>query len=307
MLIPLVLAILAAAPADGAAAHDTDRAALRKSLETVVSTEAGGGNFALRAEAGETLKRWADRNRPALDGIGPSGLREQPWGLTAAAGVGEGDRTIYLYVFDWHVSGRLVVYGLGGGVTSASLLDDPDRKPLPVETVGKSMVVTVPKAAPDPLATVVVLRLSGKAEVNDLVARAAGDGRVVLHARDAVVHGRTLRYEPEPHKDTVGYWTDPKDWASWEFEVDRPGTYRVEILQGCGKGSGGSTVDFGVGGQVLRVVVEDTGGFQNFAIRSIGVVRFGKAGRFTLTAKPADKPGVAVMDLRQVTLVRVGE
>jgi hypothetical protein len=94
--------------------------------------------------------------------------------------------------------------------------------------------------------------------------------------------------------------------VSWRFEVKQPGTYAVDIFQGCGKGSGGSTVEFSVGpAQVLKVTVEDTGGFQNFVKRRIGEFKLEKADRYTLTIKPVHKPGLAVMDLRQVTLTPV--
>jgi hypothetical protein len=128
------------------------------------------------------------------------------------------------------------------------------------------------------------------------------EGPIMLHARDAIVHGQMVRYEPEPHKNTIGYWSNPADWVRWEFNVTKPGTYGVEILQGCGKGSGGSTVDFSVGEQKLTVTVQDTGHFQNFVPRDIGKVKFEKAGTYTLSVKPTKKPGAAVMDLRQVTL-----
>jgi hypothetical protein len=128
---------------------------------------------------------------------------------------------------------------------------------------------------------------------------------ILLHARDAVVHGKTLRYEPDPHKDTLGYWTDAADWASWQFRVNRPGTYAVEILQGCGKGSGGSEVEFRSAGRVLRVTVRDTGGFQNFVSRGIGEFDFDRPAMFSLEVRPVTKPGPAVMDLRQVTLREV--
>lgn len=130
----------------------------------------------------------------------------------------------------------------------------------------------------------------------------AADGTVLLHARDVEIHGTTVRYEPQPNKNTIGYWTRKEDWVSWDFEVTKPGTFRVEILQGCGKGSGGSDVDFSVREQTLSVKVEDTGGFQNFVARDIGTVRLDQPGRYTLSVKPRTKPGVAVMDLRQVTL-----
>jgi hypothetical protein len=132
--------------------------------------------------------------------------------------------------------------------------------------------------------------------------RPAEPESILLHSRDAVVHGKRLRYEPQPQKNTLGYWTDAADWASWDFSVKRPGRYAVEILQGCGTGSGGSEVEFRSAGQVLPVTVQDTGGFQNFVPRVIGEFTFDRPGAYTLEVKPVKKPGLAVMDLRQVTL-----
>jgi hypothetical protein len=111
-----------------------------------------------------------------------------------------------------------------------------------------------------------------------------------------------VRYEPQPNKNTIGYWTDVDDWVSWDFEITQPGKFKVQILQGCGKGSGGSKVDFSVGEQTLKVVVKDTGGFQNFVNREIGELTIEKQGRYTLAVKPKTKPGVAVMDLREIKL-----
>ncbi|HKB40018.1 MAG TPA: sulfatase-like hydrolase/transferase, partial [Gemmataceae bacterium] len=130
----------------------------------------------------------------------------------------------------------------------------------------------------------------------------AADGTVTLHAKTAEVHGVQLRFEPMPHKDTLGYWTRAGDWASWEFEVSKPGRFRVEVLQGCGKGQGGSEVELTVVGQTLTFTVEDTGGFQNFKAREVGSVTLDKDGRHSLQVKPTHKAGAAVMDLRMVKL-----
>jgi len=129
------------------------------------------------------------------------------------------------------------------------------------------------------------------------------DGNVVLNASKADVHGIMLRFEPLPHKNTLGFWVRPEDWASWEFTVSKPGKFVVRVLQGCGKGSGGSEVEFAIGDQKVMLTVEDTGHFQNFVPRDIGTIEISETGRFNLTVKPLKKPGVAVMDLRQVTLV----
>jgi arylsulfatase A len=130
----------------------------------------------------------------------------------------------------------------------------------------------------------------------------AKDGTILLHSRTAEVHGVMLRYEPLPHKTTLGYWVNPSDWASWEFTVTAPGRFAVEVLQGCGKGQGGSEVEVTVGDQALKFTVEDTGHFQNFKAREIGTVTIDKAGRHSLAIKPKTKAKAAVMDVRQVTL-----
>ena len=129
----------------------------------------------------------------------------------------------------------------------------------------------------------------------------AADGSILLHSRDVTIHGSTVRYEPKPEKNTIGFWTKKEDWVSWDLEVKKPGKFHVVILQGCGKGSGGAEVEFTVAEQTLKHTVEDTGGFQKFVERDIGSVEL-TAAVHTLSVKPLTKPGVAVMDLRQVVL-----
>ena len=280
----------------------------REQVRALVQAAATGKPAAIPA-AGATrdpaVERWLRANGEGVRDVKPSRLPYQPWGFCTYRPAADGEEKLYLHVFDWHASGKVIVYGLGGGVTRAWVLADPARKPLDISRTERAVVVTGPKGAPDPLDTVVVLELEGDPKAVPLGVRPREDGTIVLHARDVIVHGRTVRYEPEPHKNTVGYWMDPADWVQWQFEVAKPGRYRVEILQGCGKGSGGSTVDFSAAGQTLTVTVRDTGGFQNFVSRDIGTLTFEKPGRNELSVKPVKKPGVAVMDLRQVTLTPI--
>ena len=128
-----------------------------------------------------------------------------------------------------------------------------------------------------------------------------GPGAVILAAREARIHGSRLRYEREPHKDTLGFWTKVDDWVDWEFTVPGAGTFEVEFLLGCGKGSGGAEVAVTVGGQALSLKVEETGHFQRFVPRRLGTVNL-KPGRYTLAVRAKSKPGAAVMDLRRVVL-----
>lgn len=129
-----------------------------------------------------------------------------------------------------------------------------------------------------------------------------GSGAVLLYARHAKIHGTKLRYEPEPHKDTLGFWTQKDDWAEWEFDAPGAGNFEVQLLQGCGTGSGGAEVEVAVAGQTLLFKAEETGHFQRFVPRTLGTVKLDKAGRYTLTIKPRSKPGAAVMDVRRIVL-----
>ena len=118
------------------------------------------------------------------------------------------------------------------------------------------------------------------------------------------IGGPKLFYETSPQKNTLGYWVRQEDFAAWEFTVNAPGDYMAQVLQGCGKGSGGANVSLQVGSQELQMIVEDTGHFQNFVWKELGMLSFDKPGTYKLTVKPITKPGIAVMDLRQIRLTK---
>ncbi|GIT13109.1 MAG: hypothetical protein CM1200mP34_5150 [Verrucomicrobiales bacterium] len=69
------------------------------------------------------------------------------------------------------------------------------------------------------------------------------DRSVLLHARDATIHGTKLQYEKNPQKH-LGYWVNVTDRVCWDFTVALAGRFDVEIHQGCGTGHGGSTVAY---------------------------------------------------------------
>jgi arylsulfatase A-like enzyme len=139
------------------------------------------------------------------------------------------------------------------------------------------------------------------AEGTNVVIRPRPDGVIFLHARQATTHGEKLQYEPPQTKNTLGYWVNPADFATWDFEVLEAGAYEVEILYGCGANCGGSEVEFDFGGVKVPFRVEETGHFQNFKSARLGEVEL-PAGRHTLTLRALTKPGPAVMDLRHVLL-----
>jgi arylsulfatase A len=126
-------------------------------------------------------------------------------------------------------------------------------------------------------------------------------GTLELLARAATTHGKRLRYEPEPHKNVLGYWTEADDWAHWEIEVLREGIYDVVAQCGCGKDQGGSRVAMIVGEKRLEWTVRETGHFQNMVFEPIGTIEL-KRGRQRVELRALSKAHDAVMDLRKFVL-----
>jgi hypothetical protein len=164
-------------------------------------------------------------------------------------------------------------------------------------------LITLPKTTAVPATIVIETVGTPQLLAQPFVAEANREGSFILPAHHAVVHGKLLRYEPQPHKNTVGYWADEKDWCEWKVDVDKSGSYDVYILQGCGKGHGGSEVRVSVGKSDLTFIVEDTGHFQNFKERMVGMLELTDGEEQSLKVVPISKAKVAIMDVRQIRLV----
>ncbi len=141
------------------------------------------------------------------------------------------------------------------------------------------------------------------------IATALGDGSVMLHAWQAETFGDKILFEPQWYKNTVGYWVDDKAYATWDLEVEQPGTYSIAVLQGCGKGQGGSdaVVTLSKDGKAKATLpfrTLDTGHFQNFRWIHLGMIELSEAGAYELRISVKKIAKVALFDVRNIHLVR---
>jgi len=128
------------------------------------------------------------------------------------------------------------------------------------------------------------------------------DGSLTLLAKNATTWSETMRYESKPEKNCLGFWTDPEDFAEWEFQMKKPGRYQVIVSQGCGADNGGSEVAVRVAGQELKFKVKDTGGFQKWEDVVVGEVEIKQPGIERLVVDPVNKTKSAVLDVQKVVL-----
>lgn len=226
-------------------------------------------------------KRWANK----LD-----------WGHITAT-----EDAIYFHVTSVPNNRVLQIPRLYNSYEELYLQSDSTKKPLAFKPEVDHWLITLPKGIDD--SAIVVMKTVGKPRpIKDTVAiTPAVDGSVTLPACLATVHGEKLRFEPQPHKNTIGYWAVVEDWCEWTVDVPEAGSYEVSLWQGCGTGKGGSEVEVRAGESQLSFIVEDTGHFQNFKERNIGKINL-KAGKQSFQIRPKVKAKNAVMDVRLVVL-----
>ena len=139
-------------------------------IRMLINIVSKGGNFLLNVgptalgeipppsvERLKAIGDWMRVNRESIYGAGPSVFGDLQWGrCTTKPG------KLYLHVFDWPSDGKLHVPGLKNQVTSAHILGWAKNVAVNRSHSGDDWIVHVPRDAPDPIATVIVLQIEGE-------------------------------------------------------------------------------------------------------------------------------------------------
>ncbi len=283
---------------------------LIRSLADIASK---GGNYLLNVsptgegtllpEATERLEaigRWMDVNSESIYDTTASPFGKLPWGRCTRKAVDDGT-LLYLHVFDWPDDGELPVPGLKNRVEKAYLLADGTALQAREQDFG--VVVSLPAEAPDAINSVVVLKVEGTLDIGVASPKLREDGGLVLSADTAFIHNnegtRDARVQERDGNSNIGYWTDAEAWAEWSFEIERPGQYEIRAELAVQEAK--SRFRIGLPDQLKAVEVASTGGYYDYVEKSLGQIRFEKAGKYTLRIKP-DRDAWQPINLRKLVL-----
>ncbi len=158
--------------------NDGDWKSSKDLIQKLADICSKGGNFLLNVgptseglfpqESVDRLEQigdWMKVNGESIYGTSASPFKSLSWGRCTQKVTSGGSR-LFLHVFSWPESGRLVIPGIYNKVDRAFLLADK-RKDIEALNEKDNIVIRVPASQPDPFNTVIALDLIGKPDVND--------------------------------------------------------------------------------------------------------------------------------------------
>lgn len=155
--------------------HDHNWKSTETLVRNLIDCASKGGNYLLNVgptgeglipdESREHLAevgQWMTANSETIYATTASPFNRQlPWGRCTQKNQ-KGGTVLYLHVFDWPSNGELLVPGLKSKVSSATLLSG--KHALAFELREDGLAISVPKAAPNPISSTIVLKIKGGIE-----------------------------------------------------------------------------------------------------------------------------------------------
>jgi alpha-L-fucosidase len=247
------------------------------------------------------IGQWMDRNGECIYGTTKSPYQRHPFdGRCTVKG-----NTLYVEAFSWPAEG--INLTLKNGPKSARLLDGEKLNVKVTPDADGNLVVNLARPSRlDPIATVAALNMGGPPEVvsAEPVTKADEKGTLTLKAEDGIPHGGSVRLQGSGDRGNFGYWTDSKDYLTWNVQTDKPGLYAVEVSYSCEPGAAGAAYEVTAAGGEGKATgeVKSTGGWDDFKTEIIGRISM-PAGKSVVTVRPTSMPNYAVMNLQRIRLI----
>ena len=302
----------------GYKSYDDEWKSSEQLIRNLVDVASKGGNYLLNVgpmangeipqasiERLKDVGEWMRVNSPSIHGTTASPFVRLKWGRATKKEYPNAT-DLFLHVFDWPEDGLLRVDGLRSEVSGAYFMADFQQQ-IQIDKTQAGVVLQLPDKPLDEVDTVIVLKITGKLDVERILPGQDGDGVLVLAVNDANIHNPGYGGKVELRQDgnSASYldgWTDFRSRVDWLVRIDKPGTFDV-YAEVAAEEPAGFLLMANDGQKPLTV--KSTGGLQTFQTQHIGQLTLPE-GESAIRIHPQKSLWNPIM-LRSVTLKPVGE
>ena len=251
----------------------------------------------------KTVGNWMKVNSEAIYGTKATPyITEFPWG-----NITQKQNKLYLGIYEWP-STVFYLEGLRNKISKIYLLADKVKKEISFEQTYNEKLdhhrvkINLPKNAPDKVVSVVVLELDDEPQVEKTISQQF-NGMVYLPGPIAEITKNNEKYELNfmTRGGGANGFTDAAIDLSWNFIIEKPGTYQVDIISsetgshGSPQWEGDHIIKIRCNGQEFETKIIDDKKEYNQRnqywknIRTNGkTINFEKPGTYTLQLIPVD-------------------
>ena len=302
----------------GYKSYDDDWKSSEQLIRNLVDSASKGGNYLLNVgpmangeipqasiERLKDVGEWMNVNSSSIYGTTASPFTRLTWGRATKKEYHNATE-LYLHVFDWPEDGMLRVDGLRSEVSSAYFMADFQQQ-IQVNNTQEGVVLKLPKKPLDQIDTVIVLKITGKLDVERILPRQDEEGVLVLAMDDAHIHnpgygGRLKLRQDDNSTFFLDGWTDSQSRVDWQVRIDEPGIFDVYIEVAAEEPASFLLM---ANDEQKSLTIKPNGGQQTFQAQHIGQLVLPE-GESTIRIHPQISLWNPIM-LRLVTLKPVGK
>lgn len=256
----------------GYSEHDKDWKSPEKVIKNLVDIVSKGGNYLInmgpKADGSipvETVNcfkevgQWMHINGNAIYNTTASPFKRLSWGRCTKRFEPDGTK-LYLHVFEWPEDGTLLLPGLRNSVRYANTLWEPNT--VECTSCENGTLVKVGNFVPGNLERpqVIELKLNGVLNVESVVTSYDSSKDFRINVSDAELSGK-VNVEQKDGKESLGYWTEPKEAVEWNFKLSQAGTFDFVTETAC---EHDSKLTITIGDKTEEFAIKSTGSYNKF-------------------------------------------